>query len=114
MTTILETDVKPLSEQAEEVAAHVAAAMGIRPEDILSRRRGSWAVSDGRFIVYLILRNRGYNTEAIGEVMGRDHSAVVHGCKQLAARKDVDKLLQAGIGALEARGYEFDWKGGRA
>ena len=51
------TEIKKLSEDAAQI---IAAAMGVRAKDILSKSRGGWEVSDSRFILYAVMAEEGY------------------------------------------------------
>ena len=84
------TEIKKLSEDAAQI---IAAAMGVRAKDILSKSRGGWEVSDSRFILYAVMAEEGYEYREIGRAIGgRDRTSVLHGITQLKKRRE---LLQA-------------------
>jgi chromosomal replication initiator protein len=84
------TEITKLSKDAAEI---IAAAMGVRAEDILSKKRGGWVVSDSRFILYTVMAEEGYEHAEIGRAIGgRDRTSVLHGITELKSRRG---LLQA-------------------
>lgn len=92
--------------QAEMIAEHVGSVMGIEPKLILSPRRGSWDISDGRFILYSILKAQGFSLTSIGQALHRDHKSVIHGVEQIKVRRTVEKRIEKIINELEGMGYE--------
>jgi hypothetical protein len=99
-----------LHEQAKIAVTDIAPLMEVKPNEIMSGNRGSWDISDGRFVLYAILRSRGYSPRAIGAALKRDRSAIEHGCRQLIMRRDVDKRFRRVLLALTKQGYQFDWE----
>lgn len=61
----------------ETIIARTAAAWGVQPTDILSRRR-SKHISAARRAVALELLNAGLSLSDVGRLLGRDHSTVFY------------------------------------
>ena len=79
------TKLEKLTQEAAEI---IGLHMSVRPEEILSRQRGGWEVSDARFILYAVLAFHGYSYQEIGRVIGnRDRTSVLHGINQINERR---------------------------
>ena len=79
------TKLEQLTQEAVEI---IALHMCVRPEAILSSKRGGWEVSDARFILYSVLAFHGYSYPEIGKVIGdRDRTSVIHGINQIKERR---------------------------
>ncbi len=61
---------------AEHLLQEIADRHGLRPEEVLSRRRTA-EVCDARLELYAALRQAGWSYPRIGTFVGRDHSTVM-------------------------------------
>ena len=80
---------------------------GVTSREILTRKRGYESTCLARFFVYAMMRehDHGFSLKQIGDVMGRDHGAVISGLKTLRDRLSWEKKLKARAKLLRAKGY---------
>lgn len=80
----------PVRRHSRDIIAGVAAAFKISVDDIMGEsrfRRIAWA----RQAAYLLIRReRKLSYPQIGQIFGRDHATVVHGCHAAEARLESD------------------------
>jgi chromosomal replication initiation ATPase DnaA len=69
-------------EPLKSLVARVAQRTGVTSAEIMSHDQRS-RVATARHIVAWILYDRGYKYEHIGDMLHRDHSAVIYGVKKI-------------------------------
>lgn len=88
---------------ADEVVARVAETFGFAVEDILGDSRSKPIVKTRQVAMFCCREFLGMTYPEIGKTMGRDHSTVMHGCKQIREFvNNNDKLLESLRWAVEA------------
>ena len=65
----------------QTAAAAVSRAFGVSIKDLMGPHRGSFAVSDARLALYVLLDDAGATREQTGRWLGRNHTTVTHGIK---------------------------------
>ena len=83
-----------LNEEAHALANAAATVWQVPVKHIMGRRRGVEPVCNARQSAMKVLRYRGYSYEAIGKAFGRDHGTVLHGCRAVDGRLEVDKQFR--------------------
>lgn len=82
---------------------------GVRPSEIMSKRRGYEYITHARFMVYAMMR--GHDLEPpltqIGSLMGRDHGSVLNGIKKLRGHCEYNKKLRRRVEMLRERGHNL-------
>jgi len=76
--------------RAYEIVAPICEAAGCSVEDIVRLTRGG-SLDRARGAVYhaLLTHPRGYSSVEVGEMLGRDHSTILHGAAAHRARQKV-------------------------
>lgn len=86
--------------RAHEVClGEVAAALETTPAALRARTRVP-AADERRQVAMWLLRQRQLSSVAIGRLLGRDHSTVLHGCAVIEARRQVDASFAARLAGL--------------
>lgn len=78
-----------MSEEAQKLKKIIRDKLGV---DVLDKRRFR-GIIDSRLIYAKILRGRGYSLHNIGNLLGKDHSAVVHYSKQFDCLIETDSFF---------------------
>lgn len=76
----------------EKALSEVSSRTGVSKEDILSPSRDR-PINHARQEVMHLLRQQGFTTPAIGELMNRDHTSVLHSLKAYASRVSGDQTF---------------------
>lgn len=85
----------------EMIAQSVAAHYGLAPDDIFSKSRKR-EISDARqMIMYMAKKHAHMPFKAIGTRLSRNHSTVIHACKNIEERLPFEKQLQEDVAAIE-------------
>ncbi|MBC7255470.1 MAG: hypothetical protein H5T66_05135, partial [Chloroflexi bacterium] len=80
---------------AEQIIAETAAYFGLRPEDILGRRRSREVALARQVAMYLTRELTSLSFPQIGEAFGgRDHTTILHGHEKVAALFEKDDTLR--------------------
>jgi hypothetical protein len=78
----------------------VAKYYGVSLTDLLSCRRGRSVARPRHVAMYLAKELTSFSLPAIGRMLDRDHSTVMHGCRRIATLRLEDAKLDAEISEL--------------
>ena len=84
----------------EQVLAHVARAYVVDDVEQLRARTRNARMSEARHVVFWILHQRCWSAPAIGELMHRDHTTVLHGVRRVESSPELRAIagdLYAGL-----------------
>lgn len=80
----------------EDIKANVCRYYGIRSNDLLSRRRSRSVVRPRQMAMYLARNLTRHSLPEIGQFFGgRDHTTVLHACRNIATIKNTDSEIAA-------------------
>ncbi len=85
------------------VVRAVAKYYGVSLGDIVSSRRARGLIRPRQVAMYLARELTGHSLPAIGRVLDRDHTTVLHGCRRIAALRREDPVLDREIALLAER-----------
>jgi hypothetical protein len=102
LEALLREDETPLSVpgQIKPVIRAVAKYYGVSLTDLLSRRRSRSVAAPRHVAMYLAKELTRYSLPAIGCILDRNHSTLMHGCRKIAAQRLEDPKLDAEIREL--------------
>ena len=86
--------------EADQVLAAVATAYVVDDVEQLRARTRNARMSEARHVVFWILHQRCWSTPAIGELMHRDHTSVLHGVRRVESSPELRAIaddLYAGL-----------------
>lgn len=86
--------------EADQVLAAVAAAYVVDDVEQLRARTRNARMSEARHLVFWILHQRCWSAPAIGELMDRDHTTVLHGVRRVEGSPELRAIagdLYAGL-----------------
>ena len=86
--------------EAHQVLAAVAAAYVVDDVEQLRARTRNARMSEARHVVFWILHQRCWSAPAIGELMHRDHTTVLHGVRRVESSPELRAIaddLYAGL-----------------
>lgn len=86
--------------EAHQVLAAVAAAYVVDDVEQLRARTRNARMSEARHVVFWILHQRYWSAPAIGELMHRDHTTVLHGVRRVESSPELRAIaddLHAGL-----------------
>lgn len=84
----------------DQVLAHVARAYVVDDVEQLRGRSRDAHLTEARHVSWWILRTGGWSLTAIGELMHRDHTAVIHGVRRVESSTELRAIagdLYAGL-----------------
>lgn len=107
---------KPVIELAQEVASSsvttsdellsiVAHAYGISQEEIMGDRRMYLLVRARQVLMYLLRTDLKKSLPEIGLFLHRDHTTIIHGCRQVIKKMETDINLVKEIGTIRSRAF---------
>jgi chromosomal replication initiation ATPase DnaA len=76
----------------DELLSNVAEAFALPPEEVLTNSRVVELVEARWVIAYVLRTNRRMSLPAIGRRLGRDHTTVMHGLREIEKRPDLVSL----------------------
>lgn len=79
--------VRDLTPPVRAAIEQVAATHGVHTADLMGRSK-SRSVARARQEAMVRVRALGYSLPEVGRIFGRDHTTVVHACRQVAARAE--------------------------
>lgn len=102
LEALLREDETPLAvpSQIKPVIRAVAKYYGVSLTDLLSRRRSRSVAAPRHVAMYLAKELTKYSLPAIGCILDRNHSTLMHGCRKIAAQRLEDPKLDAEIREL--------------
>src|SRR3990167_9752295 len=71
---------------ATKVLVETAAYTGVPVTEITGRRRDAATSQARQVVMYLMVTDCGLSTPAVGRLIGRDHTTVVHGIRSVRSR----------------------------
>lgn len=78
----------------DELVSSVADLFGLTPESVLSKGRNS-TQADARWVIAYVMRSQmNMSLPAIGRRLGRDHTTILHGLRQIEKRPDLVSLAR--------------------
>lgn len=92
----------PVAGQFEPLIAAVAREFSTTRAELLGESRRARVVLPRFVLIALAHRVLGYALARIGRLIGRDHTAVLHGLRSIEARADADPDFAARLAALAA------------
>ncbi len=104
MTAITRRNARHTGLTMMEVVEAVARASGLDCKDLLGRRR-TRPLARARHLAMYLVREMcpGASLPAIGYLLDRDHTTVLHGCRRAAA------LLECDVAFCRLRAVSYDW-----
>jgi len=81
-------------EQLKKVLKIISESFGISEKDLLSYKR-TGRVSMARHTLYRSITHMGYNLSETGEILGRDHTTILHGLKVYRNLYSTDDIFKA-------------------
>jgi chromosomal replication initiation ATPase DnaA len=102
LKALLREDETPLAvpRQIKPVIRTVAKYYGVSLTDLLSCRRNRSVARPRHVAMYLAERLTRHSLPAIGRILDRDHSTIMHGCRKIATLRLEDAKLDAEIREL--------------
>jgi chromosomal replication initiation ATPase DnaA len=102
LKALLREDATPLAvpRQIKPVIRTVAKYYGVSLTDLLSCRRSRSVARPRHVAMYLAKKLTRHSLPAIGRVLDRDHSTIMHGCRRIATLRLEDAKLDAEIREL--------------
>jgi hypothetical protein len=96
--------VDPRATAAHRCIAGCAAELRVDVEELLSPKQGQIAVMEARQITgYVLRRTLGLSLTAVGRLLGRDHSTVLHWERKVVREMAADEWWRVRVGACVAR-----------
>jgi chromosomal replication initiation ATPase DnaA len=78
------------------IMERICRATGVSRHDIMSKRRNPRLILVRQAVMYWACRSTGMSTPQIGQLMGRDHSTLIHGKKiYIQKRAEMGRTLRA-------------------
>ena len=104
LKAVAREDQAPLVVQSrlKQVITAVANCYGVQLRDLVSERRPRNVIRARQVAMYLAKELTGHSLPSIGRAILRDHSTVLHGCRQIAKLRLQDPKLDAQIRELTA------------
>jgi chromosomal replication initiator protein len=100
---VLAQYVKPESQtnSPDRILSAVSERFGVRPESLVGKRRTQAIAQPRQVAMYLMRHLTELSLVEIGRVFGgRDHSTVIHACKQVAERIQAEESFRDKVNAL--------------
>jgi chromosomal replication initiator protein len=100
---VLAQYVRPEAEhhQPERILAAVSERFGVRPETLVGKRRTQAIALPRQVAMYLMRHLTELSLVEIGRCFGgRDHSTVIHACRQIAERIQHDEAFRDKVNGL--------------
>lgn len=101
------SELLPYLMRQERKAVAIASKLTGYPASLIRSRARPFPVSFARQLAYhLTKRLTGFGTPMVGLAFGRDHKAIQHGLKSVAATREMDPRLRLVIEQAEALAFE--------
>ena len=100
---MLATYVKPEPEghSTDRILSAVSERFGVRPESLMGRRRTRAIAIPRQVAMYLMRHLTDLSLVEIGHVFGgRDHSTVIHACRQVTERIQAEEAFRDKVNGL--------------
>ena len=89
---------------AERILAVATAHFDLARDELTGPRRDARVVTPRQIAMYLMRQDAGLTLPEIGRVLGgRDHTTVLHGCRKIERRLQLDDRLKSDIEGVRAR-----------
>lgn len=89
-------------ELLEQIKVIIGEEFGVLPEILIGPRQSDY-VSTARHVLSLTLYNLGMSTVAVGSVVGKDHSTVIHSKRVYYNLRKTDEYFNLKAQAVERR-----------
>jgi hypothetical protein len=86
-----------ITEADRQLFAEICDAVKLPIKDCVSKRRDSRTARRRMMVMYLLREMTDLTTLAIGRLVHRDHSTVMHGCKMIAKRPGPAELVKRAL-----------------
>lgn len=94
-------DHKGTTDMPTAICLQCSLSLGVKFADLMSSRRFEVHSHARQLAMYLIREMTNLSYPAIGDYFRRDHGTVMHACKAVANRMDVDPAFRAKVAAIE-------------
>ncbi len=95
------------SQLSPELILELAADyFGIKVDDLTGRSRAAKVALQRQIVMYLIREETGASLPRIGDLLGRDHTTVMHGCERIAQELGTNPELHRQVNELRSRLHE--------
>ncbi len=79
---------------------------GIKVSDLTGRSRAAKIAIQRQIVMYLIREETGASLPQIGDLLGRDHTTVMHGCERIAQELEINPEIHRQVVELRSRLHE--------
>ena len=95
---------KPKEITPSLIISVVAEHFGVKPEDIVSKKRNSEFVQPRQVVMYLCRELTSVSQVNIGKILGKkDHTTVIHGVKKIETEMETNEELRIKIDTIKKK-----------